>query len=393
VDNFDVVLALARTALGGNREAILHQMQRLIERLDSEGATSEAKSLKLLANKTNRAQAIDPVDFTMSSVEAGLERLGLRTALPVDRDTGAPLCEVAFPAPLRPPLLADSAMRAVDGLREEWVNRARLASAGLPASRSVLLFGPPGTGKTSLAMYLASELGLPAVVARLDGLVSSLLGNTARNLASLFDFCNRYETVLILDEFDAVAKVRDDPNEVGEIKRVVNALLQNLDRRLAFGLTIGITNHETLLDVAIWRRFEHQIYLGLPDGDIRTEIARSVLVHLSDPEPLSKAVAWASSGTSGADTRTLALAAMKTYVLAEENSLSQIDVLRNATRGSAPRVLGRINSELSSPDSDLAQSMFGEQDPPIGVSELAQLFGRDRRTMTRWLHEEGDDIA
>src|SRR5207247_10685382 len=104
------------------------------------------------------------------------------------------------------------------------------------------------TGKTRLARWMAAQLELPILLARMDGLVSSFLGTTARNIGNLFGFANRYRCLLLLDEFDALAKLRDDPQEVGEIKRVVNALLQNLDARSDLGLTIGITNHPKLLD-------------------------------------------------------------------------------------------------------------------------------------------------
>src|SRR5690606_5258195 len=131
----------------------------------------------------------------------------------------------------------------VEGLLQEWTSEAALQEVGVSPTRSLLIYGPPGAGKTITAHYIAARLGLPLIVARIDGLISSFLGTTARNIANLFDFANRYACVLLLDEFDALAKLRDDPQEIGEIKRVVNTLLQNLDQRRSFGITIAITNH------------------------------------------------------------------------------------------------------------------------------------------------------
>ena len=132
-----------------------------------------------------------------------------------------------------------------------------------------LIYGPPGVGKTKLARYLARQLELPCVEVRLDGLMSSFLGTTASNIGALFDFANRYRCVLFLDEFDAVAKARDDVQEIGEIKRVVNTLLQSLDSRNGAGITVAATNHEHLLDHAVWRRFDSRIELHKPDPDVR----------------------------------------------------------------------------------------------------------------------------
>ena len=120
-----------------------------------------------------------------------------------------------------------------------------------------------------LARYIADQLGLPCVEARLDGLMSSFLGTTARNIGALFDFANRYRCVLFLDEFDAVAKARDDAQEVGEIKRVVDTLLQSLDSRNGTGITLAATNHEHLLDSAVWRRFDSRIEIKAPDAEAR----------------------------------------------------------------------------------------------------------------------------
>jgi MoxR-like ATPase len=394
VDNFDVIQALARTALTGGNESAAHQVERLATRLAEAGEDREAKSLRLLVSKSRRSQAVEPVNMEMSGTTnetavVQLQALGVKTALPVDKDSGAPLCEVVFPGRHGALPLVDSNTRlAIDSLLDEWNQRAKLASAGLPTSSSLLLFGPPGTGKTSLALHLASVLDTPAVVARLDGLMSSLLGNTARNLAALFDFCNRYNTVLILDEFDAVAKVRDDPNEVGEVKRVVNALLQNLDRRVGRGLSIGITNHEQLLDSAIWRRFEHQIHLGMPSSEIRLAIATSYLKPLAAAAPLAKTITWATEGQSGADVRTLSLAAMKQIVLSETDR-KLIDSFRAAANSSGPRIQTRVREALEEPDPKLAQ-LLSAAEVRVGSSELGELFMRDRRTIARWIGDNED---
>ncbi|SMQ68378.1 ATPase family associated with various cellular activities (AAA) [Agreia sp. VKM Ac-1783] len=387
MENFDVVQALARTALTGSAEAIAKQISRLAERLAESGDSREAKSLRSLLSRSEKRQAIEPIDFIRASVgeAASIQKLGTRTPLPVDRDTGAPLCEVVFPAnQMRGPVLSDTATTAYESLLDEWRHQERLYDAGLPISRSLLIYGPPGTGKTSLAMKIAAQLGRPAVIARLDGLISSLLGTTARNLGALFDFCNSYDTVLILDEFDAVAKIRDDSNEVGEIKRVVNALLQNLDKRTPFGLTIAITNHEQLLDTAIWRRFEHQIFLGLPSLPDRTLIAESQLVHLPDPRPLAKAIGWATEGHSGADVKTLSLSSIKTWVLTDRSDVSQMDALRRALNATGLRLGDGLKAQLQLPDAVLA-SVLNEGPLHLGPNELGVIFDRDRRTVARWL--------
>lgn len=114
-----------------------------------------------------------------------------------------------------------------------------------PAS-SCLIYGLPGTGKTHLGKWIAKQIGLPVVLARLEGLMSSFLGTTAKNIGNLFSFANRYNCVLLLDEFDAIAKLRNDPQEVGEVKRVVNTLLQCLDSRKDQGFTIGINQSTNL---------------------------------------------------------------------------------------------------------------------------------------------------
>lgn len=170
--------------------------------------------------------------------------------MPVDKESGSPLAQIIFPEELANaelPVMPDELASAVSQLIEQWNNLDKLARFGVMPSLSCLLFGLPGTGKTMLSFYIARMLGLPIVLAKLDGLVSSLLGTSARNINNLFDFAAQYDCLLLLDEFDAVAKARNDKHEVGEIKRIVNTLLQCIDARSKSGMTLAITNHEVLL--------------------------------------------------------------------------------------------------------------------------------------------------
>jgi AAA+ superfamily predicted ATPase len=204
---------------------------------------------------------------------------------------------------------------AIEDLLREWERADELSRIGVRPNTRCLIYGPPGVGKTKLAHYLAKRLSLPCVEARLDGLVSSFLGTTARNIGALFDFANRYRCVLFLDEFDAIAKARDDAQEVGEIKRVVNTLLQSIDRRNGKGFTLAATNHEHMLDSAVWRRFDARIHIPLPDDETRARLLDNFVRPLSLQETERKFLLWATEGMSGADLEALVAAGKRFIVL------------------------------------------------------------------------------
>ena len=128
----------------------------------------------------------------------------------------------------------------------------------------LLLAGPPGNGKTSLAEALAYELALPLFTVRYEAVVTSYLGETAQRLRRLFDYVRTEPCLLFFDEFDAIGKERGDLHETGEIKRVVTTLLLQLDDLPSYCVLVGATNHPELLDKAAWRRFELRLELGHP---------------------------------------------------------------------------------------------------------------------------------
>lgn len=161
--------------------------------------------------------------------------------------------------------------RVIAELIEEQRRADLLRSYGIEPRNRLLLSGPPGNGKTSVAESIASELMLPFYVIRYEGVVSSFLGETAARLDSTFEFARTRRCVLFFDELDTIAKERSDEHETGEIKRVVSTLLLQIDRLPAHVIFIGATNHGELLDRAAWRRFQVRAELETPS---RTQASR-----------------------------------------------------------------------------------------------------------------------
>lgn len=161
-------------------------------------------------------------------------------------------------------VLAPEVVEVLEEFLDEFSQSALLRSHSLEPRHTVLLLGPPGNGKTSLAEALATELSLPLLSIRYDAIVDSYLGETSNRLRRLIDFATDTPCVLFFDEFDAVGKERSDSQETGEIKRVVSSLLVQMDRLPSHTLVVCATNHPELLDRAVWRRFEVKLEINKP---------------------------------------------------------------------------------------------------------------------------------
>lgn len=152
-------------------------------------------------------------------------------------------------------------------LIEEQKRRDFLRSYGLEPRHRILLSGPPGNGKTTLAEAIAYELLMPLFVVRYEAIVGSFLGETSSRLKKLFDFARIHQCVLFFDEFDTLGKERGDERETGEIKRVVSSLLLQIDALPSHVVIITATNHAELLDRAVWRRFQLRVNLPAPTNE------------------------------------------------------------------------------------------------------------------------------
>ncbi len=257
------IVQLARLSLTGSRKDLEFYIRRLIRKIqkwDPDAAEELADIVNQLPKRSSvvRSNEID--------------------SMPVDRDTRLSLLKVdQNPIIDNEPILLDRIQNELNEIVAERSRLKELLLAGAEATRAVLFVGPPGVGKSLSAKILARDLKLPLLTLDLSAVMSSFLGRTGSNIRNVFDFAKSSTCVLFLDELDSIAKKRDDSAEVGELKRLVTVLLQELDAWPSDNLIIAATNHDELLDPAVWRRFDRIIRFPRPTEGQVTDIIKAEL--------------------------------------------------------------------------------------------------------------------
>lgn len=192
--------------------------------------------------------------------------------LPVDKESRYALVNIEEPSFVLPPILNEYTQQQISDFIKERGLLSQFIQAGITPPNSLLLSGQPGVGKTYIAHWISSQLSLPLVTLDLATSISSYLGRSGQNIRSIFDYAKAQPSVLFLDELDAIAKRRDDAGDLGELKRLVNVLLKEIEDYPVTSVIIGATNHPELLDKAIWRRFDRTLTVEMPEISERKQL-------------------------------------------------------------------------------------------------------------------------
>lgn len=313
MDDVPTLLKIIEGGIQNDKEKVYNYATLLMKKLLEKGDTKNAERIQRLLVKTN-GKLIPKKDY-------------LITKSPVDAESRLPLAEIKkYEKGTIRIVLPESAKLDIEEYIKTIVQVEAFNNSKIRRYRNLLLYGPPGTGKTQTAKYIAEKTGLPIAIVRIDGLISSFLGHTSKNIRTLFDFVEKNPCILFLDEFDSIAKMRDDPQELGELKRVVNTLLQNIDSIQNRVPLIAATNHEHLLDTAVWRRFDYKIFIGLPDSRQRDMLINLFLSDMDRTENLAPILRIMAKGMSGSVIETFANR-IKTYQFLDHSKKIKMDVL------------------------------------------------------------------
>lgn len=283
-------------------------MQAALVSLARAGVKGSPSTVRKVANQLIRRVpdgVIDVETFRSALHEAvsaypGSELIMSGDSLPMESGGAGPLVDVDVSPDGTGLVLPRSVQADLDEIVLERNSESLLALRGMAPSRSALFSGPPGVGKTLASRWIAQQVGLPLVSLDLAAVLSSYLGTSGRNIRDVLDFAKSRACVLLLDEFDALAKARDDDSDVGELKRVVNVLLVELDRWNGRSFLIAATNHAQLLDPAIGRRFDRIVTFPLPGIEERLALLKAGASAPLDAKIL-RVVAEITDGSSPSD--------------------------------------------------------------------------------------------
>lgn len=252
----DSFVEVMKDALQGNRENLEMRLRIIIKKLKKDSPDLASELSDVLLRKNGSFNAMRGI-------------MDSRPPAPVDADSRQKLLIEMFPVELSvEPLWPEYISISLNRFAIEWEKKEQLLQNGLLPSRSLLMDGPPGVGKTLAAKWLAEKMHLPLLTLDLASVMSSFLGKTGNNIRAVLDYAHSFPCVLLLDEFDSIAKKRDDSSDVGELKRLVTVLLQAIDEWPNTSILVAATNHGELLDPAVWRRFDRVINFDYPSLDL-----------------------------------------------------------------------------------------------------------------------------
>ncbi len=318
----DQLKALLKSYVEGDAEQFLTVSMQMAAHAARRGQTRLAHELRELIDEAKR-RASQPAIFP---------------TVPIARPAGelADLIQASYPKTrLADMVLADTACRSLERVVCEYRQQDKLRGHGMSARRKLLLVGPPGSGKTMTATALAGELRLPLLGVRLDGLITKFMGETAAKLRQVFDAMITTRGVYLFDEFDAIGGDRGRRNDVGEMRRIFNSFLQFLEADDSDSLILAATNHQEILDPALFRRFDDVIRYRLPDPKHIEQLVKNRLNSFGLRRVDWDKVRNAAVGLSYAEVARASAEAAKSAVLNDRDEITTEQLLESLQERSA----------------------------------------------------------
>lgn len=262
--NADILKRVVRAIADGSQSDLDRLAGKIVEAERQSGHGRLAAQLDAIL-KQSKPKRTQPLPAPSADVNRTLNEL------PMSRRHGETLATLIPTEHLEHHMVLPEAVeQRFARIESEYAARDRLRTFGLKPRKTVLLYGPPGCGKSLGAKRLAWNTGLPLMKVRFDILISSFFGESAQNLRSIFGAAKEKPCVLLLDECDFIARSRTNSKDIGEVSRIVNSLLQLMEEYDAPGLLVATTNLESALDPALFRRFDDVFSIPLP-GPVEIE--------------------------------------------------------------------------------------------------------------------------
>lgn len=296
---------------------------------------------------------------------------------PIDEGSRFPLAKVLEPMEIEDPIFSQEVEQALKEFLTEREKAEELLKYGMKPTNSILLHGEPGVGKTYTAKWLSKQLKIPLVTIDLSAVISSYLGKTGQNIKQILEYAKSYQTILFLDEFDAIAKRRDDQSDIGELKRIVNVLLKELEEWPSNNIVIAATNHPEILDKAIWRRFDKHLELKNLEGKLHKKLIKKEMEVLE--KITSKEIDFISyfvKEISPADTVKICNSIKRKYILSQSSrTLKECIIDEIKSSGILPKV-----------NKDLCFKLYDEL-KGISKKEIIEITGLSQTTVYRYFRE------
>ncbi|BDG48819.1 ATP-binding protein [Parageobacillus sp. KH3-4] len=363
-------------------EKVLKHLPELVRAsLEGDKRTVELSTLTIIRKIKKEYPIIsNELAKILSTYSAGApltRSLGVESP-PVDKDSFLSLVKITDNTTFEEQIvLEENVEEKINRFLKERSLMEKLISNGIKPPNSLLLFGPPGVGKTMLSKYISHKLSLPLITLDLASSISSYLGKTGQNIKKVLDYAKLKPSILLLDEFDAIAKRRDDPTDLGELKRIVNVLLKELEEWPSHSVLIGATNHPEFLDKAIWRRFDLKIEMGLPNEELRYKLWTK---HLSrDIINLPDDFIWVISKTldnvSASDIKQISERVLRQVILDEDDPKK---ILIKTIKEIYPDVPSNFNKQMIK----LIKEYYGNK---LSQAKIAEIMGISPSTVNHHL--------